>query len=300
MAGRTFKLMAVGVGLVVDVALGAALWRASSILLRRRTPDPADPPSNYGLDYDEVAFPSRDGIPLRGWWIKPVAVDGAVQMEKRTLVIVHGHNGSMDGDTGQAAELARRGFHVLLFNLRAHGTSGGEQVTFGACEYLDVLGALDWLAMVQGVNRVGLLGFSMGAGVALRVAAEDERVQAVVADGTISRIVDALAGYGRMKGVPLWVARLPAALLLMVASFRAGTPIPAANPDRWVDAVRCPVLFIHGSDDPFNTTGGVGALVATAPQGQLWLVPGAGHRDAYRLDAAAYYERVTGFFFAQG
>ena len=59
MAGRRLKLISIGIAIAVDVLLSIALWRVSSILLRRRTPDPADPPSNYGLDYD--IFPKNAG-----------------------------------------------------------------------------------------------------------------------------------------------------------------------------------------------------------------------------------------------
>lgn len=269
--------------------LGGLAWRGSTILLRRRTPDPADPPANYGLDYETVHFPARDGVPLSGWWIAPPAPTG------RTVVIVHGHNGSRDGDTGQAAALARAGFRVLLFDLRAHGGSGGRHVTFGAREYLDVLGALDWLEAARGIRRVGVVGFSMGAGIALRVAAEDARVGVVVADGTIGRVIDGLIGLGRARGIPAPPMILPAWAIVLLASLRARAWIPAADPMRWAGRTGCPVLFIHGADDPFNTPAGARALAGLAPRGQLWIVPGAAHRDAYRRDPGEYYGRVVDF-----
>ncbi len=276
-------------GGVLLAGLGGLAWRGSTILLRRRTPDPADPPSNYGLEAETVRFPARDGVALSGWWIAPPVPNG------RTVVIVPGHNGSRDGDTGQAAALANAGFRVLLFDLRAHGASGGQHVTFGAREHLDVLGALDWLETARGIHRAGLVGFSMGAGIALRVAAEDARVSAVVADGTISRVVDGMIGLGRARGVPAPLMFLPAWGIVLAASLRARTWIPAADPVRWAGRVACPVLFIHGADDPFNTVAGARTLAELAPRGQLWIVPGAGHRDAYRRDPAGYYRRVVDF-----
>jgi pimeloyl-ACP methyl ester carboxylesterase len=277
----------IGAALIgIPAAVG---WAGSAILLRRRTPDPADPPANYALDAKPVTFFSRDHLPLCGWWITPDTPTG------RTLVIVHGHNGSLDGDTEQTAALVRQGFNVLLFNLRAHGTSAGRHVTFGAREYLDVLGALDWLQATHGIASVGLVGFSMGAGVALRTAALDRRVAVVVADGTISRVVDGLIGMGRARNIPAGAIWPFAAAILLTASLRAGVWIPAADPIRWVAQVTCPVLFIHGTDDPFNTTAGAGRLAVRANHGQLWLVPGAGHRDAYQHDPDAYYSRVGGF-----
>ena len=288
MMSRPARFLWPGLGLLL-AALGALGWAGSSVLLRRRTPDPRNPPWDASLDWDTYHFPARDGVPLSGWFISNPIPNG------QTLVIVPGHNGSRDGDTDQAVTLAQAGFNVLLFDLRAHGGSGGDQVTFGAREYLDVLGALDWLATRWNIHQVGLVGFSMGAGIALHVAAEDARVAAVVADGTIARVVDGLIGLGRSKGIPAPLMFLPAWAILLTASLRARTWIPAADPVRWAGRVRCPVLFVHGPDDPFNTVDGARALAARTLRGRLWIVPGAGHRDAYRRDPKAYYARVMDF-----
>ncbi len=277
------------IGAALLLAAGVGAWRASTILLQRRRPDPSDPPTNYGIDFESVAFPARDGVMLRGWWLHPAQPNG------QTLVFVPGHNGSMDGDTAQAARFVAAGYHVLLFNLRAHGGSEGGQVTFGAREFLDVLGALDWLQAEQGITRVGLVGFSMGAGVTLRVAVLDGRVRAVVADGAICRVVDGLVGLGRARGVPPALVWPAAQVILLVASLRARRLISLADPVRWADRVLRPVLFIHGVEDPFNTVEGAARLARLAPRGQLWLVEGAGHRDAGHRDPEAYDRRVLAF-----
>jgi dipeptidyl aminopeptidase/acylaminoacyl peptidase len=287
-------------GLTLLGGLGVIGWWGSTILLRRRVPDPPDPPDRYGLAYEVVGFPSRDGIPLRGWWIRPPPGSESAEWPGRALVVCHGHNGSMDGDTAQAAALARAGFPVLLFNFRAHGggdtASGGDQVTFGAREYRDVLGALDWLQAERGIGQAGLVGFSMGAGVALMVAAQDSRVAAVVADGTIARIGDAIVGLGRMRGLPAWLVQPVAAAMLGMASLRAGVWIGRADPVRWAGWVRCPVLFIHGENDPFVPMESVRALATRVGERvEVWIVPGAGHRDAYARDPESYYRRVTAF-----
>lgn len=280
---------------LATLAVGAGAWQASTILLRRRPPDPADPPSNYGLAYEPVYFTARDDTPLAGWWI------ASPQPNHVTVVLVHGHNGSMDGDTAQMAELARAGFNVLMVNLRAHGAgdtaSGGNQVTLGAREYQDVQGALDWLEYAQGVTQVGLVGFSMGAGLAVQVAARDERVRAVVADGALARISDGLTGYGRMRGLPGAVMQPFAWLVLALASLRAGVWIGGADPVRWAGRVRCPMLFVQGEHDPFVPYVAAESLTRLAWRAapELWVVPGAGHRDAYQRCPQDYYPHVINF-----
>src|SRR5258708_2209067 len=168
--------------LVVVLAVLIGLWllalnAGATALMHRRSPDPTDLPSNYGLAYEEVHFESRDGIKLVGWWIPHPEAIG-------TIIMCHGQTGSMDGDTHHAAELYKAGFSMFMFDFRAHGRSEGDCVTMGMYEKEDLLGALDYLGDVRGIMRVGVLGFSMGAAVALITAALSDRICAVVADGS--------------------------------------------------------------------------------------------------------------------
>ena len=80
-------------------------------------------------------------------------------------------------------DLVDRNFSVLLFDLRARGESGGVRSTEGDREQWDLLGAIDYVVS-RGipVENIGLLGFSLGAGVAILVAAQEPRIPAVVSD----------------------------------------------------------------------------------------------------------------------
>src|SRR5260221_10569117 len=126
---------------LVIVAVLAGVWfqlirATANRLLQRRQPDPPDPPSNYDLAFEEVHFTSRDEVKLFGWWIP---ADNAIG----TIVLCHGQNGSMDGDTKQAVPLREAGFNVFMFDFRAHGRSEGEYVTMGMYEKEDLLGVMD-------------------------------------------------------------------------------------------------------------------------------------------------------------
>ncbi len=114
------------------------------------------------------------------------------------------HGGSMD--SGVIVELADalvgRSIVALRFNFRGVGRSQG-RFDNGIGEQDDVISAIDWLASLPQVDlhRIGLAGYSFGAGVAAQVAVEDDRVRAV---SLISLVVDGvrlatLAGYAKPK-----------------------------------------------------------------------------------------------------
>ena len=116
---------------------------------------------------EDVEFRSRDpqiaGLTLRGWWIPGRTATGP------SVILVHGlKTCRRDENVLMAAGmLHRNGFGVLLMDQRDHGDSDDEDLRFaaGTEEYLDVLGAWDWVA-AQGVpeDRIGILGHVVRGG----------------------------------------------------------------------------------------------------------------------------------------
>ncbi len=276
-----------GVGVLLLVGLGLAM---SIPLMRRRMPDDLEYPHNYGMPGQEVTFASRDGLQLGGWWIPAKEARG-------TVVMCPGQNGSLDKDIPQARPLYAAGFNVLMFDFRGHGRSQGEMVTLGALEQADLFGALDYLQAEHGITRAGVLGLSMGAGVALMVAAQDQRIAAAVVDGAYTRLARLLKGWFRERGVPGPMAAGLAHLGLLAASLRAQYQLYRANPIDLVSRITAPVLFIHGERDPFVSGDEVMSLAAqiNGPV-EVWRVPEAGHREARNHHPDDYDRRVVAWF----
>lgn len=284
-------LVLVWLGAMLTLAVLALAFAATVPLMRRRDPDPPDHPANYGMTGEAVQFLSRDGLQLGGWWIP------AEGKPHGTVIMCPGQNGSLDKDIPQAVPLHQAGFNVLLFDFRAHGRSEGELVTLGALEQADLFGALDYLETQRGIERVGVLGFSMGAGVALLVAAQDPRVATLVVDGAFPRLVGILAGYLRLRGVPGLLADGFAGFVLWVAGLRAGYHIAHTNPLDLAPRITAPTLFIHGERDPFVRTDELRALAARlGGSAEVWSLPDCGHRQAWSAQPDEYVRRMTGWF----
>jgi alpha/beta superfamily hydrolase len=92
------------------------------------------------------------------------------------------HGGSMHNNVTYAIAdaLVKSDVAVLLFNFRGVGGSGGSYGG-GIAEQEDVTAALDWLVSGKDVHggRLGLAGYSFGAGVAFPVGCRDARVKAM-------------------------------------------------------------------------------------------------------------------------
>jgi alpha/beta superfamily hydrolase len=114
----------------------------------------------------------------------------------------------------------------LRFNFRGVGRSQGMHGN-GIGEQDDVAAALRSLASTAGVDRerIGLCGYSFGAGVALEVAAKTEQVKALALVSPVLSPGSPIQSYERPK-LLLWGSKdlaLPAADL---ASFTEGLPDP--------------------------------------------------------------------------
>ena len=179
----------IGISLVSILVALVVLYGLISFLIARGVTsvdrDPQeDHPSNYGLVFEDVEFDSRDGeVSLSGWYLPGDA-------SAPHLIFVHGNGSVRSGDNAVdiASRLVGRGYNSLLFDLRGRGASEGDTASGGFFERQDVLGAFDYLVAERGASpdRIGLVGFSLGAATSIMSAAL-EPGGAAVGSSTVTR-----------------------------------------------------------------------------------------------------------------
>jgi pimeloyl-ACP methyl ester carboxylesterase len=193
-----------------------------------------------------------------------------------TVVICHGFTANKaDPKVVALAELLYAGGHeVITYDARGHGDSGGT-CTLGKLEGLDVAAVVEWAA-TRG-NPVVLIGASIGAVAALSYAADHDSLAGVIAisspgDWRLPLRVRSLvtAGIARTRLGRRWARR--------TINVRIG-PWEAPDPARsLLEAVRCPVVVVHGSADPIIPTNfSLANGFSEGPLRELVVVPGMGH-----------------------
>ncbi len=260
-------------------------------------------PGAYGLLYQDVEFLSRDGeVDLRGWYIHDSSHDSSEEGKKRrTVIFVHGINSnrSSDNAVALAASLFSRGYDSLLFDLRAHGNSGGENSTYGYEERWDILGAFDYL-VATGVTEedVGVLGFSMGAGAAVMALAEEPRIRALVADSPYANAAELVnREAARQTPIPRWIMPIFTPTVKIMGRGIYGVDIGALNPEEAVRSIGNPILVIHGQDDQrIPVEHGVRVHRAAHLGSVLWTPPGVEHAEAFQDHPDQYVDRITAYF----
>jgi len=283
------------------VAVGAASYPLSGLLIRPKPKRLSQLKSPHlrrlirrsGIPFEDVTILSFDGTRLYGWWMR-------AGRRAPTVVILHGVKKNRTDVLRAALVLRRAGFNVLIFDGRGHGDSEGRYVTYGFYERRDVESAIDWLVKEKKINRgrVGLAGESMGAAIALQVAAHNPWIRAVWADSpfaSLRRITEEFAKRatrlpGAVLNPVLWTA-------IQMANYRGKFDVHSVDPLALAARIKCPVQLVHGTADQLIDTAHSESIhSALAGEKQIWFVEGARHARSIRYVKREYSERLTRFF----
>ena len=211
----------------------------------------------FGLgEVQVVTFTSEDGAPVQAWLALPTS-------GHPILFSFHGNFAGIGASMQRLSPLIADGAGIVLLQYRGEGGTAGraseENFARDARALYDQLDVLAGQTIPQ--NRRVLHGFSLGAGVAIRLASE-RPVAGVVLEASIPRLC--LYFQRRYYGFPLcrlmWAERYDSI--------------------NRIGMITAPMLFVHGSKDsdvPL-TWGRQLHDAATAPK-QFVELPEAGHAD---------------------
>ncbi len=287
-------LMRAGAGLGV---LGALAGAAAAYTARRLSgPTPAAcrdetyifTPFETNVPHEPLTFTARDGLALSGWWLpNPASQD--------VIIGCHGHRGKKADLLGIGSGLWRAGYNVLLFDFRGRGSSATSVCSLAYHEVADLLGAVDYARTRCPNAQIGVVGYSMGAAVALLAAADEPRIAAVVADSSFAVMRDVVNHAVASRRLP---ARAVVELADRWTERLYGYRFHSVRPIDQIAAIAPrPLLLIHGTADAMIPVEHAYQLhAATADAAELWIVPDAPHCGAYFVDRAAYVARVQRFF----
>jgi uncharacterized protein len=253
--------------------------------------------------YETVSIPSRtEGITVSGWFI-PNQADPELSETYPTVILVHGFSDCRNRPFSltPAGMLTHNGFNALAIDLRDHGDSTVEdgRMAAGAEEYLDVLGAWDWLIAEKGLSpeQIGLFGYSMGGASVLIAAGEEPQVAAVWEDSSFSTFEDEIYFQMSENGIPSFVVDgiLMTHDTLTDDDFSTLTPLNAVG-----KIAPRPLYILHGAEDTTVPVEDASVLAdayrAAGGTVEPWIVPDTDHIEAMFNEPDEYESRLLGFF----
>ena len=262
--GKSYLLSALRFVLILAVSLYlfAQYLRRTSMFFPARYPEGPW----QDLAGEEVAFKTSDGVKLNG---RLYRANGPL------LVYYHGNAGNLSDRGFIAAELARRGIAVLLFDWRGYGKSDGTPSE--SALFKDALAAYDFAAgMTPRPPSIAAYGESLGGPYAAYVAAH-RNVSTVVIENSFPSL--AAMGNTMYRPIPIgWFAPL------------------ALRTQAWLNEAGRPVLVLHGKRDtviPFAL--GKELYDGLRVPKEMLVSETGGHCEMATTDTQRYYDTIVRF-----
>ena len=288
--------VAVSLGLLLClIAWGAELCAATLHIPRSAPPDPPNTATAEVM--------ANDGAQLRASWFpaaskSTISQSGAVK--GRCVIALHGIGDTRSGMLGYAQMFLGAGYSVLTPDSRAHGTSGGELITYGLLEKYDTIAWVNWMR-AQGCAKIYGFGESLGASVLIQAAALQPAFSGIAAEGAFADLSE-VGKYrlGKQLGLPTLISNPLAGLGftagMLYARIVEGLDFNQVNPLKSIREASTPVLLIHGLDDSRTPPSQSKELAAANPGNSLWLVPNAEHVGASQAEPQEFRRRVLAWF----
>jgi uncharacterized protein len=249
-------------------------------------------PEALGLRAEQFDIVVDDSIPLKGWFIH---ADSARPLG--TVVILHGIASCKEAVLPKARLFVQGGFNSIVFDMRAHGESGGTYCTFGYYEKRDLSHYIDSALARFGttIGPVAVFGSSLGAAVALQAMEVDPRICCAIVESPFATLGEVVYDYmRRMSGIPL---RSISDGALARAGEIARFPVDSIAPEESARHITRPVMVVHGLlDKHISSDYGKRVYQNLASHEKEWVpVEQGSHFNLTSVGGEAYRQRIIDF-----
>lgn len=266
---------------------------------------PRDTNVSYELNidktpYEEVEFKSlKNDNTLRGSFFPANGLSN--KASDQTIIVVHGYtsNRLVKGRTKKLVEhFVPKGYNVLAFDLSSQGESNGNLITLGLNEKYDLLGAVSYLkSRDHAGDKIGVIGFSMGAATSLLAASESGDIKAVIADSPFRNagifLREGLPFFSGLPSFPFSYTSIWVGKWVMKVDLDSVSPMDAAKKIQ-----NKPVMLIHGTGDQqisYKNTEAIFESLKNNPDAEAWYPQNTEHIDAINHYPTEYFQRVDRF-----
>lgn len=258
------------------------------------------PDVTIGAPTEHVTYAGELG-PMPAWLVPSSSGDGT-----RWALLLHGRGARREETIRAMPPLLEAGWTCFVPTYRNdEGVPAGPdgRYNLGLSEWRDVEAALRH-AVEHGAREVLLVGWSMGAAIALQLLDRSPLssvVSRVVLDGPVIDWGDVLAHHAREHRLPTHVGSLARGMMARrwvhrLVGVRESVDLAKTDWVRRADELRLPMLVIHSADDEFVPVGPSRALAQVRPdlvQFEEWHV--ARHCKEWNTDPERWERLVRDF-----
>lgn len=220
-----------------------------------------------------------------------------IHNESDTWVIaIHGYMSQGSSMIGFAKEFDKRGYNVLIPDLRGLGLSEGDYIGMGWHDRLDTIDWINYLISKNSEIKIILFGISMGAATTMMTIGEDlpSNVKLAIVDCGYTSVWD------EFKYQLKQLFNLPEFPVLYAANtvcnMKAKYSFKEASSVEQLKKSKTPTLFIHGDIDDFVPYEMLDKVYNAAnSEKEKLIIEGAGHGLASTVNFELYWKTVDRF-----
>ena len=246
-------------------------------------------PAELAADTRVLSIDGSDDITLEAWYCDR-------GRETPLVILFHGYTAQKSDLLPEAHKFLELGASVLMVDFRGSGGSSESYSTIGMYEGTDVATVARYAKDNFSHSSTILFGTSMGAAAILR-AAHEETIEpdAVILEAVFDEMLSTVCNRFDIMGVPSFPA---ARLLVFWGGMQFGFNGFANNPVEYARSLKCPVLFMHGANDPRAKLAEGRSVYDAVTGNRKWFkeFSEAGHQSYVAANSDQWQTAVLDFF----
>ncbi|WP_250277740.1 alpha/beta hydrolase [[Clostridium] colinum] len=236
------------------------------------------------------------GLKIKSFKKTTLFAEWFINSGNKWVIVLHGYGANGRLMYYVARRFHKKGYNVLVPDLRGHGISGGNYVGMGWHDRLDVINWIKEIIKIDKNAKIVLYGVSMGASSILMASGEKlpKNVKCIISDCAFTSAYDIFKHQLKnSKKVPV----LPFMYIInILCKIKNGYSLKKASAINQIKKNKLPIFFIHGAIDNFVPTHMVFDLYKSANcEKELMIVNNAGHTVSEMVERKIYWRRVSLF-----
>jgi alpha-beta hydrolase superfamily lysophospholipase len=236
-----------------------------------------------GFVVEDVQLTSSDNTSISAWLVPNDTSD-------RAVIILTGIRGNRTSNIKRAELYLKKGYTVLLPDLRGTGASGGDVISFGWNERQDLKACYD-LLVKKGYKKISAHGQSLGAATIAYSINDNVKYDLVVLESCYDNIDHAFRNrVGNWPKFVLWP-------MYFFTEWRIGAKAEQLYPEECLKKCNAPVLYFAGDSEKqvkLEETETIFENIASADK-TLHIFEGAEHEDFMTRYEAEYIQALDQF-----
>lgn len=232
-------------------------------------------PEDFDITANKLVFNTEDNIDIVGYEVY-------TQEPKAVVIFISGiHNPSVTSFFGHAKMLLDNGYASILYDMRAHGESEGNEIGLGYKEVLDTKAVVNYILESNKYEDIPIVvyGLSMGGATAINSIGEISEIDGLISLSAYSSWEDVFCDNIEAMGAPAIYAQIQKPFVKLYTVFKYGFKSYDIIPKKEIMKLGDrPALIIHSSKDSQVFLSNFERIIENAPEHvETWVIEGDNH-----------------------